>query len=85
MPGYVYILFSSSLKKTYAGSSDNIARRLNEHNSGKSKFTSKGIPWLLWHKIEYPTLNEARIMEKYFKTAAGRRKLREILEQIPKP
>src|SRR5436190_298810 len=85
MQGYVYILFSPSLQKTYVGSTDNVQRRLIEHNLGKSKFTSWGIPWLIWHVLEFPTLTEARKMEKYFKTGAGRKALRKILDDIPKP
>jgi putative endonuclease len=85
MPGYVYILFSASLQKTYTGSTDNVEKRLHEHNSGKSTFTSRGIPWKLWHVIPCITLEEARKMEKYFKTGAGRRKLRQILDSIPRP
>jgi len=58
---------------------------LSEHNTGKTKSSIAGIPWKIWHVIEYSELEEARKMEKYFKTGAGRRKLKLILSSIPKP
>jgi putative endonuclease len=85
MIGCVYILYSSVTGKTYTGSTDDINRRLSEHNASKTKSTRSGIPWKIWHVMEYSSLEEARKMEKYFKTGAGRRKLRTILENIPKP
>ncbi|WP_081428658.1 GIY-YIG nuclease family protein [Cytophaga hutchinsonii] len=43
----VYILYSVSLKKYYVGQTNNYERRINDHNSGQSNYTSKGIPWIL--------------------------------------
>lgn len=42
---FVYILYSSSLDKYYVGSTEDVKRRIYEHNMGKGKYTSKGIPW----------------------------------------
>ncbi|MGE5796309.1 MAG: GIY-YIG nuclease family protein [Ignavibacteria bacterium] len=41
---FVYILKSKIQEITYVGYSDNIPRRLIEHNSGKSIFTRKYKP-----------------------------------------
>ncbi|CAN5406634.1 hypothetical protein BH09BAC5_BH09BAC5_25620 [soil metagenome] len=38
----VYIIFSFSLNKFYVGHTDNFARRLNEHNTGQTRYTSAG-------------------------------------------
>jgi putative endonuclease len=44
---HVYILYSNSTQKYYAGIADNVPKRLDEHNRGKGKYTSKGAPWQL--------------------------------------
>ena len=50
-----------------------LVRRLAEHNAGKSKFTSGYSPWEVVYQETNSTTVEARAREKYFKTAAGRR------------
>jgi putative endonuclease len=42
----VYILFSSKTQKFYIGQTQNIENRLFEHNSGETKSTKGGIPWI---------------------------------------
>jgi len=45
---YCYVLYSSSLNLTYCGSTNNIQRRLKQHNDiikNGAKFTRKGRPW----------------------------------------
>ncbi|MGB5026078.1 MAG: GIY-YIG nuclease family protein [Saprospiraceae bacterium] len=51
----VYILFSALLNKYYVGSTQHFEIRFEEHNRGKSKFTSKGIPWI--HILSIPVEN----------------------------
>ena len=46
----VYIIYSAKLKKYYTGSTDDLSRRLKEHNRGKKAFTRIGIPWELVHQ-----------------------------------
>ncbi|MGE5806756.1 MAG: GIY-YIG nuclease family protein [Ignavibacteria bacterium] len=82
---FVYILKSKIQEITYVGYSDNIPRRLIEHNSGKSIFTRKYKPWDLIYKEEFLTEEEALKREKYFKTAAGRRLIKKILSQLLAP
>ena len=72
---YIYILYSRSKDKTYTGSTDNLKRRLHEHNLGFCKSTKLGKPWQLLYTEEYSSLSEARKREKYFKTGFGRRYL----------
>lgn len=40
----VYILWSDSLQKFYVGSINDFKDRLQRHNAGHEKFTSKGTP-----------------------------------------
>ena len=77
--GVVYILFSKKLNKFYVGSSTDIDRRLTEHNSGKSKFTSRGMPWLLIYKEDYSTLTEAKKRELQIKKRKSRFYLQELI------
>ncbi|HET8837744.1 MAG TPA: GIY-YIG nuclease family protein [Flavobacteriaceae bacterium] len=70
---FVYILFSSDSHRYYIGMTDDLERRLLEHNNGKTKSTKAFIPWELIHTESYNTRLEARIREKYLKSAAGRR------------
>jgi putative endonuclease len=45
MKYYLYFLYSGSLDKYYIGHTNNLERRIYEHNLGKEKFTRKSIPW----------------------------------------
>ena len=61
----VYILRSINNGKYYIGSSDNIFRRLKEHNSGYGgSFTKINGPWrIVFHKT-CESILEARLLEK---------------------
>jgi len=74
----VYVLKSESANKGYVGFTDNMARRLAEHNSGKNTYTKRHIPWQIIHREEYKTKEEARKREVYLKTASGRRFLKTL-------
>jgi len=76
----VYILKSLLVEKTYVGSTNNLARRLAEHNADKSTFTKTFVPWELIYQEECNSLQSARKREKYFKTAAGRKVLKKLFE-----
>jgi putative endonuclease len=69
----VYVLKSRVSEKRYVGMTQDLVRRLAEHNAGKSKFTSGFAPWDVVYKESFTTTAEARAREKYFKSAAGRR------------
>ncbi|MFZ2886453.1 MAG: GIY-YIG nuclease family protein [Minisyncoccia bacterium] len=70
---WVYILKSVNERKTYVGNTTDIDRRLVEHNSGKNTFTKRYAPWVVVYKEEIVSLVDARMREKYLKSAAGRR------------
>jgi putative endonuclease len=77
----VYILLSLSDYKHYTGLSANVQKRLNMHNSGKVKSTKPRRPFVVVYKEKVGSLKEARKREKYFKTAAGRSFLNNILSK----
>ena len=73
---YVYILLSERSKKTYVGQTEDLQRRIREHNTPDhniAKFTSKHAgPWVLIHREEFQTRGEAMKREKWFKSGVGR-------------
>jgi len=69
---YVYILKSLKNGRYYTGSTNDLKRRLVEHNSGGSKYTKLTRPFVLVHKEEFNTRKEAVVRELFLKTGAGR-------------
>ena len=76
----VYVLKSLKTGRRYVGSSDNVDRRIMEHNAGKSKSTRHGIPWELIYKESCQNRSEAVRRERYFKTGKGREELDRLLD-----
>lgn len=77
MEVYVYILYSSSLDKYYVGSSEDVSKRMLQHNSGKGNFTSKGIPWRLVTFLTCNSRSEAIQLEKKIKNRGIKRYLQD--------
>jgi putative endonuclease len=76
---YVYILQSLSNGSYYKGCTDNLERRLGEHNSGKEHSTKRYLPWrMVWFTTK-PTLSEARILEKKLKNITSREKIESFI------
>jgi putative endonuclease len=69
---YVYILRSTLDGTFYTGMCTDVAKRLKEHNSGKSRYTSSKSPWIVIYSEQFKTRIEAREREKYWKSGAGR-------------
>ena len=63
----VYILYSQSLHKFYVGHTQDLVHRLEEHNSGRGDFTSKGAPWQLITTFACPDRGKAMRLEKAIK------------------
>jgi putative endonuclease len=78
----VYLLLSQKDKKSYLGSTDNLEKRLDEHNSGKCKSTKNRRPLRLIYKEEFDNLQEARTREKYLKSRKGRSELKYIFKNL---
>jgi putative endonuclease len=77
---YVYVLYSECGGKTYVGYTNDVERRLFEHNVSESKgFTLRYRPWKVIHKEIYKTKPEAIIREKFYKTGLGREELKLIM------
>jgi putative endonuclease len=72
MSYYSYVLRSTKNGLLYKGSTQNLEIRLQTHNSGKVKFSSKNIPWELVISEEFSTRSEAVKREKWYKSGVGR-------------
>jgi putative endonuclease len=60
---YLYILQSESSRRFYVGSTDDLARRVSEHQRGHTPSTCGRGPWKLAYKEEFETLLDARRRE----------------------
>lgn len=64
---YVYLIKSKKLNKVYTGYTKDLPQRIKDHNSGKSDYTSRGIPWNLVYYEAYASKEEARHRERSLK------------------
>ena len=67
-----YILESVMIPhEFYRGHTDDLKRRLAEHNAGKCPHTSKIKPWKVKFYAAFESLELAREFEKYLKSGSG--------------
>jgi putative endonuclease len=71
---YLYILKSSIDLGYYIGTTDNIDKRLKEHNSSKTKSIKHRIPLTVVHTEQFKTKTEARKREIQLKRNYKERK-----------
>jgi putative endonuclease len=69
---YVYILKSLNSEFMYIGSTNDINRRLKEHNDLKSQSTRTYAPFEIHAYVAVKTETKARVLERYFKTESGK-------------
>ncbi len=68
----LYILFSEKIDKFYVGYTNDMERRLTEHNRHKGKFTDSGIPWKLVYSEKFDSKSDAMNREQYIKKQKSR-------------
>ena len=77
---YVYILESQKNKKLYKGITNDLNRRIEEHNLGKGgEYTRKNKPYKLIFYEAYIEKADALKAEKFFKSGYGREVLKNKL------
>jgi len=73
-----YILYSEKTDKFYIGSSrTDAASRLVAHNTGHTRSTKSGRPWILMLEEQHETYTEARQRENFLKSGVGRKWINE--------
>jgi len=75
----VYILKSESTGRFYVGSTDDLAQRVREHNTGKSRATRNRGPWHLCWSRQFSTRAEAVRFERYVKSQKSRRVIEDLI------
>ncbi|HEY9166142.1 MAG TPA: GIY-YIG nuclease family protein [Candidatus Kryptonia bacterium] len=75
---WVYVIESED-GHHYTGQTDDLDRRVDEHNSGMSHSTKHGRNWRIVYSEQFETRREAMKREKYLKTNAGRRFLSRVI------
>lgn len=78
---YVYVLRSTKDKMFYIGSTNNLKRRIQQHQNGKNISTAKRLPVALIYCEAHTSKDDALRREKYFKTTKGKVTLRQILHE----
>jgi putative endonuclease len=76
---YVYVLLSLKDKKFYIGFTNDLKRRLKEHDSGKNISTKSRFPFELIYYEAHLSKADAMRRERYFKTTKGKSTLRQML------
>ncbi|HPS28603.1 MAG TPA: GIY-YIG nuclease family protein [Candidatus Paceibacterota bacterium] len=77
---FVYVLQSEINQSLYIGYTEDVFRRLTEHNEGKSKFTSSFIPYKLIFYEAFISQKDAKSRETYLKSGWGFRSIKKILK-----
>jgi putative endonuclease len=81
---YVYILQSSFSGKFYKGQTDNLSRRVKEHNNGEEKSTAPYLPWVLvWHTT-VATRAEALKLERKLKNLTSSKRTLDFIDRHSK-
>ena len=70
---YVYTLQSLAFpSEHYTGQTEDLTRRLAEHNAGKVAHTSKFAPWAIRSATAFREKQKAIAFEWYLKSGSGR-------------
>ena len=83
---YVYILKSGLDGQLYVGSTNDLRRRIQEHQNGQCKSTRGRIPLDLAAYVAVKHESTARELEKYFKSGSGKATLRRriLTSEVPR-
>jgi putative endonuclease len=78
---FVYILISLKDKRFYTGLTNNVEKRILQHNNGVVRSTKSRRPFVLIHTESFATRKEAAAREKFLKSGVGRSQLIQLLQQ----
>jgi putative endonuclease len=73
---YVYILKSEKDRSLYIGKTNDVERRLAEHNSGHTSATKSKRPYMLLEAHECDSVEESIRVEKEYKKGYKREAIR---------
>jgi putative endonuclease len=76
---YLYILQSQKDGRYYIGITNDVQRRLEEHNSGLSISTAPYKPWIIKRVEEYNDIKLAYKRERFIKAKRSRKIIEKII------
>jgi putative endonuclease len=76
---FVYVLLSQKDNNFYIGFSEDITKRLTDHNAGRNTSTKSRRPLELIYYEAHLSKDDALRREAYFKTTKGKSTLKQIL------
>ncbi|KKW46695.1 MAG: GIY-YIG nuclease superfamily protein [Parcubacteria group bacterium GW2011_GWB1_56_8] len=79
---YTYVIGSRKSGYWYTGSTNDLRKRLKQHNEGKSTWTKNRTPWDLVYYEACRNEDDARSREKYLKSGSGKRYLKSRLRRF---
>ncbi len=79
---YIYVIQSSKDKKLYIGHTNNLVKRIREHNEDLVRATRKRKPFKLPYYEASNNLKDATSREKSLKTGFGRAYLKRRLSDL---
>ena len=69
---YTYVLVSESAPaQRYIGHTEDLPKRVREHNAAKSPHTARYAPWRVKFYAAFETIELARQFEHYLKSGSG--------------
>ncbi len=77
---FVYIIKSINIHRYYIGSTENVDKRLSNHNSGKVRSTKAFRPWEIVHTETYDDRTDAVKREKQIKSYKGGMAFKKLLK-----
>ena len=77
---YVYVIISEVDRRMYVGMTQDVQKRLSQHNSGHTKSTKGYMPWNIFLIEKFATREEARKREVYLKSGYGKQWLKSKLK-----
>jgi len=79
---HTYIIYSEGIDRYYIGSTDDLQRRLNDHNTGRTPSTRLKGPWTLKWSRAFTTRSEAMAEEKRLKAKKSRTYLEYLISKV---
>ncbi|MCL5004477.1 MAG: GIY-YIG nuclease family protein [Patescibacteria group bacterium] len=78
---YVYILKSLKNNKLYKAYTNDLRRRIREHNSKKITFTKNNGPWELIYYEAFISEKDAKREELFLKSGKGRERIKYLFQE----
>ena len=79
---YTYVMKSKTDQKLYTGCTNDLRKRLKQHNAGYVIATKKRIPFDLMYYEACKNQSDAYTREKYLKTGMGKRFIKNRLKRF---